>query len=41
MYPRMAKEAREEGFTQLALRFEYVAAVEKAHEERYNKLLKS
>lgn len=39
MYKRMAKEAREEGFEELAVKFERVAAVEKAHEERYRKLL--
>jgi len=39
MYPRMAKEAREEGFTQLAIMFEGIAAIEKAHQERYQKLL--
>lgn len=39
MYPRMAKEAREEGFDEIADKFEAVAAVEKAHEERYKKLL--
>lgn len=39
MYQRMAKEAREEGFIDLAEKFERVAAVEKAHEARYRKLL--
>lgn len=39
MYPTMAKEAREEGFDEIARLFEAVAAVEKAHEERYKKLL--
>ena len=39
MYARMAKEAREEGFDEIAARFEGVAAIEKAHEERYRKLL--
>lgn len=39
MYVRMAKEAREEGFLELAEKFERVAAVEKSHEERYRKLL--
>lgn len=38
MYARMAKEAREEGFEEIAVAFEGVAAVEKAHEERYLKL---
>lgn len=39
MYDRMAKEAREEGFIEIAARFEGVAKIEKAHEERYRKLL--
>lgn len=39
MYDRMAREAREEGFTALAAQFEGVAAIEKEHEERYRKLL--
>ena len=41
MYARMAKEAREEGFTEIAIRFEMVAKIEKAHEERYLKLLQN
>ena len=41
MYPRMAAEAREEGFEEIAIMMEGVAAVEKAHEERYLKLLKN
>ena len=39
MYDRMAKEAEEEGFTELAARFRGVAAIEKSHEERYRALL--
>ena len=39
MYDRMAKEAHEEGFEEIALKFELVAKVEKEHEERYKKLL--
>lgn len=39
MYDRMAKEAREEGFTEIAARFEMVGAIEKEHEARYRKLL--
>ena len=39
MYDRMAREAEEEGFTELAARFRGVAAVEKTHEERYRALL--
>lgn len=41
MYKRMAKEAREEGFEEIAKKFEGVAAIEKRHEERYNELLKN
>ncbi|PLX22037.1 rubrerythrin family protein [Candidatus Parcubacteria bacterium] len=41
MYPRMAKEAEEEGHTEIAEAFRKVAEVEKAHEERYLKLLKN
>ena len=39
MYDTFAKEAEEEGFTALAAKFRAVAAIEKAHEERYLKLL--
>ena len=39
MYERMAREADEEGFAELAEQFRGVAAIEKAHEERYRKLL--
>ena len=39
MYARMAKEAREEGFNEIAEKFEMVAAIERDHEERYRKLL--
>jgi len=39
MYATMAKEAREEGFEDIAIAFEGVAAIEKEHEERYLKLL--
>lgn len=41
MYVRMAREAREEGFEELAAKFELVASVEAAHERRYLKLLES
>ena len=41
MYDEFAKTAREEGFEELAKKFEGVAAIEKAHEERYRKLLKN
>lgn len=39
MYKRMAKEAEEEGFDEIAAKFRMVAAIEKTHEERYRKLL--
>lgn len=39
MYERMAREADEEGFHELAEQFRGVAAIEKVHEERYRKLL--
>ena len=39
MYATFAKEAEEEGFTKLAEQFRGVAAIEKAHEERYRALL--
>lgn len=39
MYPRMAKEAREEGFNDIAFVFEAIGRIEKAHKERYLKLL--
>ena len=41
MYPRMAREAREEGFEEIAQLFEGVAAIEKVHEEKYKKLLEN
>ena len=39
MYDRMAKEAAEEGFNEIAALFRGVAKIEKEHEERYRKLL--
>lgn len=39
MYAQFAKEAREEGFDEIAAQFEMVGAIEKHHEERYRKLL--
>ena len=39
MYDRMAKDAEEEGFPELAAKFRGVAAIEKSHEERYRALL--
>ena len=41
MYERMAREAEEEGFPELAAKFRGVGAIEKAHEERYRALLKN
>jgi len=38
MYPRMAQEAREEGFDDIARLFDGVTAIEKNHEERYKDL---
>ena len=39
MYKRMAEEAREEGFNEIALLLDAVGRIEKEHEERYLKLL--
>ena len=39
MYKRMAAEAKEEGFNDIAFLFEAVGKIEKEHEERYRKLL--
>jgi len=39
MYESFAKEAREEGFTEIASLFEKVGAIEKTHEQRYRRLL--
>lgn len=39
MYATFAKEAEEEGFTEIAAKFRMVGAIEKTHEERYRKLL--
>ncbi len=41
MYANMAKEAEEEGFTDIARLFRAVAAIEKRHEERYLTLLQN
>ena len=38
MQKRFAQEAREEGYEEIAEKFEGVGAIEKEHEERYNKL---
>jgi rubrerythrin len=39
MYPRMAREAKEEGFPEIAFMLESIGKIEKAHKERYLKLL--
>ncbi len=39
IYEKMARDAEEEGFTSLALKFRGVGAIEKTHEERFQKLL--
>lgn len=41
MYARMAMDAEEEGFTELAKQFRDVAEIEKLHEERYRALLRN
>ena len=41
MYATFAKEAREEGFEEIATKFEMVGAIEKEHEARYLKLLQN
>lgn len=41
MYEKFATDAEEEGFTELAEKFRKVGAIEKAHEERYLKLLEN
>lgn len=41
MYDKMAKEAEEEGFKEIAAKFRMVGAIEKGHEERYKKLLEN
>ena len=39
MYQEFAKTAREEGFEELAKKFEAVGEIERHHEERYRKLI--
>ena len=39
MYPRMAREAKEEGFAEIAFLFESIGKIEKHHQERYSALL--
>ena len=41
MYPTFAREAEEEGFTELAEQFRKIAEIERHHEERYRALLKN
>lgn len=41
MYPKMAREAREEGFEDIARIFEGVGKIEKEHQARYLALLKN
>ena len=41
MYKEFAKVAEEEGFKAIAKKFEMVGEIEKHHEERYRKLLRS
>ena len=41
MYDRMAKEADEEGFTEIAAKFRGIGAIEKEHEARFRKLLEN
>lgn len=41
MYAQFAKEAKEEGFDDIAALFEGVGKIEKEHEERYLKLLEN
>jgi rubrerythrin len=41
MYAEFAKTAREEGYEEIAQRFEGVGKIEKEHEERYRALLKN
>ncbi len=41
MYAGFARDAREEGFDEIAALFDGVAAIEKEHEERFRKLLKN
>ena len=41
MYAGFAKDAKEEGFLEIAALFEMVGAIEKEHEARYRKLLEN
>lgn len=40
-YPRMAREAREKGFEDLARGFEGIGRIEKEHRDRYQRLLEN
>ncbi|HXE97510.1 MAG TPA: rubrerythrin family protein [Dongiaceae bacterium] len=40
MYPSMAREAKEEGFPEIAFMLESIGKIEQAHKERYLTLLK-
>ncbi|MBQ3004932.1 MAG: rubrerythrin family protein, partial [Clostridia bacterium] len=41
MYAQFEKEAKEEGFNEIAALFGLVAKIEKEHEERYRKLIEN
>jgi rubrerythrin len=41
MYKNFGDVAEKEGFTEIAMKFRMVAAIEKTHEERYKKLLEN
>lgn len=41
MYPKMAADARAEGFEDIAVLFEGVAKIEQEHEQRYQQLLEN
>lgn len=41
MYPKFAKEARDEGFTEIAIQMELIAKVEEEHEKRYRQLIEN
>lgn len=40
-YPEFARVAQEEGFSEVADHFKFIAKVEQAHEQRYRKLLEN
>lgn len=39
MYPRMAQQAKDEGFAEIAFLFQAIGKIEKTHQQRYQKLL--